>query len=52
MTYLFHPDVEFELNASIDYHKEYQTKLGLEFVYEIQNTIQRILKFPTAEKMF
>ncbi len=52
MPYLFHLDAELELNTSTDYYEECQTNLGLEFVYEIQNTIQRILKFPTAEKIF
>ena len=48
MTYSFHPEAEFELNVAVDYYEESQTNLGAEFAYEIQKTIQRILKFPTA----
>lgn len=48
MTYSFHPDAEHELNASIDYFQECKEGLGLEFAHEVQNTVQRILKYPTA----
>ncbi len=48
MKYLFHPDAELELNASVDYYEECKTNLGSEFAYEVQKTIQRILAFPTA----
>jgi plasmid stabilization system protein ParE len=48
MTYSFHPDAERELNASVDYYEECQVNLGVEFAYEVQKTIQRILEFPTA----
>lgn len=48
MTYYFHPDAELELNASVDYYQECQDRLGAEFAYEVQKTIQRILEFPTA----
>jgi hypothetical protein len=37
-----------KLNASVDYYEECKTNLGSEFAYEVQKTIQRILKFPTA----
>ena len=48
MTYSFHPDAELELNASVDYYQACKDGLGSEFAYEVQITIQRILKFPTA----
>jgi hypothetical protein len=48
MKYSFHPEVEIELNNSIDYYEECKIGLGLEFANEIYNTIQRILDFPNA----
>ncbi|MDF1884297.1 hypothetical protein JHD49_10120 [Sulfurimonas sp. SAG-AH-194-C21] len=48
MKYLFHPDTELELNFSVDYYEKCKTNLGSEFAYEVQQTIQRILAFPTA----
>ena len=48
MIYSFHPDAEIELNISVDYYEECKLNLGSEFAYEVQNTIQRILAFPTA----
>jgi len=48
MKYFFHPDAEFELNASVDYYQKCKDGLGAEFAYEVQKTIQRILEFPDA----
>ena len=48
MIYSFHPDAELELNDSVDYYQECKENLGVEFAYEVQKTIQRILEFPTA----
>ncbi len=48
MHYLFHPGAEAELNAAVDYYQECKEGLGREFAYEVQKTIERILKFPNA----
>ncbi len=48
MRYLFHPDAEIELNASIDYYEECRQNLGLEFADEVYKTIMRIVYFPNA----
>ncbi|WP_297483770.1 hypothetical protein [Sulfurimonas sp.] len=49
MAYSFHPDAELELNVAVDYYEEEcKVNLGVEFAYEVQKTIQRILEFPTA----
>ena len=48
MLYFFHPDAEIEFNEAIDYYEKCKSGLGLEFAYEVQRTIERILKFPTA----
>lgn len=52
MTYSFHPDAEIELNTSIDYYQECKDGLGSEFAYEVHQTIQRILEYPTAWQKF
>jgi len=52
MTYLFHPEAEEELNATIDYYEECKIGLGLEFANEVYKTILRILNFPTAWQKF
>jgi len=46
MTYSFHPDAEIEFNNTVDYYEACQKDLGLAFMEEIYNTIQRILLFP------
>jgi plasmid stabilization system protein ParE len=48
MTFSFHPRAEKEFNQAIDYYEECQVNLGLEFVDEVHNTIQRIMAFPKA----
>ena len=48
MTYSFHPEAELELNIAVNYYEECKVNLGKEFAYEVQQTIQRILEFPTA----
>ena len=48
MTYSFHPEAELELNVAVDYYEECKVDLGAEFAYEVQKTMQRVLKFPTA----
>ena len=48
MTYSFHPEAEIELNVAVDYYEECQQGLGLQFAYEVQKTIQRIIDFPSA----
>jgi hypothetical protein len=46
MTFSFHPEAEKEFNQAIDYYEESQVNLGLDFVDEVYNTIQRIMAFP------
>lgn len=48
MKYSFHPDARKEFNEAIEYYNERQQNLGLEFVKEVYNAIQLILKFPKA----
>ena len=48
MKYSFHPVAEAELNQAVDYYDECQRGLGLEFLKNIYDTIQNILKFPDA----
>jgi hypothetical protein len=48
MTFSFHPEAEKEFNQAIDYYEECQVNLGLDFVDEVYNTIQRIMAFPEA----
>ncbi len=48
MTFSFHPEAELEFNQAIDYYEACQENLGLEFVNEVYNTIQRIIAFPHA----
>jgi len=52
MKYSFHPDAKGEFNKAIDYYNECQPNLGLEFVKEVFNSIQLILKFPDAWSPF
>ena len=48
MTFSFHPEAELEFNQAIDYYEECQPNLGLDFVDEVYNTIQRVMAFPNA----
>ena len=48
MTFSFHPEAELEFNQAIDYYEECQPNLGLDFVDEVYNTIQRVVAFPNA----
>ena len=48
MHFHFHPDAEEEFNSVIDYYEGCQKNLGLDFAYEVHQTIQRVLEFPTA----
>ncbi|WP_292656489.1 type II toxin-antitoxin system RelE/ParE family toxin [Nitratifractor sp.] len=48
MNFKFHPEVEAELNAAIDYYEERQENLGLEFAQEVYAAIHRIIGFPEA----
>lgn len=48
MHYYFHPEAEIEFDNSVAYYEECQATLGLDFAYEVYETIQRIIKFPNA----
>ncbi len=52
MKYSFHPDARKEFSEAIEYYNECQQNLGLEFVKEVYNSIQLILKFPNAWSPF
>lgn len=47
MKYAFYLDAELELNTSVDYFEVRKEEFGVEFIYEVQKTIQRILEFPS-----
>ena len=51
MTYSFHPEAEFELNIAVDYYEECKVNLGVEFAYEVQKTIQRIIEYNEPKKL-
>jgi hypothetical protein len=48
MTLLFHPEVEEEFLAAIDYYETCQHGLGEDFYFEVHTAIQRIIDFPEA----
>jgi plasmid stabilization system protein ParE len=48
MTFRFHPEARAELNHSVDFYEERQTRLGLEFLEEVYSAIQLIIEFPKA----
>ncbi len=48
MNIVFHPEVEAEFNAAIDYYQAIENRLGFDFAVEIQATIERIAAFPKA----
>ena len=52
MKYLFHPAAKKEFYETIDYYEDCQMGLGLEFVKELYNAIDRIIRFPDAWPQF
>jgi hypothetical protein len=48
MRYLFHPEVEFEFFAAIDYYEDREPGLGYDFAIEVHSTINTILNHPNA----
>ena len=48
MKFLFHPEAERELNQAVDYYKNCQPSLGLDFLREIYISIHNILAYPQA----
>lgn len=39
---------EIELNEAVDYYNKQSEGLGFELAYEVQKTIERIIRFPEA----
>ena len=48
MNFVFHPLASNELDEAVKYYEEIREGLGLEFLEELNSTIKRIIKFPTA----
>ncbi len=48
MNYRFHPEAESELNDSVAYYESQKDGLGMEFLKELESTIQRVLNHPSA----
>ena len=48
MNYKFLDVAQIELDESFEYYEIQQKQLGFRFIYEVKNSIQRILYFPQA----
>ncbi|MCJ8273485.1 MAG: type II toxin-antitoxin system RelE/ParE family toxin [Psychrosphaera sp.] len=48
MSFLFHPQAEFEFNESIDRYEAIETGLGHDFATEVYEAIQRAVALPQA----
>lgn len=46
MNFSFHPDARVEFHNSIDYYKNIQIELGVQFTKEVFASIERILEYP------
>jgi ParE toxin of type II toxin-antitoxin system, parDE len=48
MKILFHPDAVDELNDAIEYYEDFEQGLGVQFIYEIDKSIQLLESHPDA----
>jgi plasmid stabilization system protein ParE len=48
MTYDFHPDAKRELKDAVAYYDNISRELGDAFIEEVEQTLDRIQKFPEA----
>lgn len=46
MKYVFHPEALIEFSEATIYYSEKNSKLGLAFYTEVENTIHRIIETP------
>jgi plasmid stabilization system protein ParE len=48
MTYRFLPEAENDLINAVTYYEDCQQSLGIDFTFEVDKAIARILEYPTA----
>ena len=48
MRYNFHPDAQRELQEAVDYYDGVDRELGDAFLDEVEQSLERIVKFPDA----
>lgn len=48
MNYEFHPEAVKEFEKAVEYYDSCRAGLGLEFIDEVEHTLQRIETFPEA----
>ena len=48
MNYYYHPDARQEASAAVAYYGGINQELGVGFVAELENSIERILRMPQA----
>ena len=48
MNFYFHKEAEEEFQNAVDYYKEIQEELGLDYTNEVYKTIERIIALPKA----
>ena len=48
----FHPDVEKEIKAAVDWYDGLSQRLGSDFLRDLEQSLERIIKFPEAWAFF